>query len=105
MRAYLEVIAPTFTPATAATYRPYWRLLAAHLGDHRLGEVTITDLGAVVEDAAARATRNRAGSSGRATRETCVAALRAVWRQLRGSPRGCPLGPQPLPSDRRHLPV
>lgn len=40
VRSYLEAIAPTFTPATAATYPPYWRLLVAHLGDHRLGDVT-----------------------------------------------------------------
>jgi integrase len=35
----------------------------------------------VVEDAAARAARHRPGSIGRASRETCVAALRAVFRR------------------------
>lgn len=81
VRSYLDAIAPTFTPATAATYRPYWRLLIVHVGDHRLGEVTITELTAVVEDAAAGAQRRRPGSTGRASRETCVAALRALFRR------------------------
>lgn len=77
--SYLETIAPTFTTATAATYRPYWRLTSAHLGDRRLTDVTVTDLVAVVDDAAARAKRRRPGSTGRATRESCVAAMRAVF--------------------------
>jgi hypothetical protein len=79
--SYLETIAPTFTTATAATYRPYWRLTSAHLGDRRLTDVTVTDLVAVVDDAAARAKRRRPGSTGRATRESCVAAMRAVFRR------------------------
>lgn len=81
LAAYIETIAPTFTPATAATYRPYWRLGVAELGDRRLVEVTTEDLTTVVADAAARAQRNRPGSTGRATRETCVAALRALFRR------------------------
>ena len=79
--AYIETIAPTFTPATAATYRPYWRLASAHLGDRRLVEVTVEDLIAVVDDAVARAQRNRPGSTGRASRESCVTALRALFRR------------------------
>ena len=63
---YIETIAPTFTAATAATYRPYWRLAIDRLGDRRLVEVTIEDLTLVVADA-------------EASRETCVAALRAVF--------------------------
>ena len=81
VRAYIEVIAPTFTPATAATYRPYWRLAAARLGDRRMAEVTVEDLTAVADDAVARAQRARPGSTGRASRETCVAALRALFRR------------------------
>lgn len=30
---FIEMIAPTFTPSTAATYQPYWRLAVARLGD------------------------------------------------------------------------
>lgn len=81
VRSYLEAIAPTFIPPTAATFRPYWRLLTVHVGDHRLGEVTIVELNVVVEDAVAGDQRRRPGSTGRASQETCVAALRAVFRR------------------------
>lgn len=79
--SFIKTVAPTFTDATAATYRPYWRLAAARLGEHRLVEVTIEDLTAVVQDAFARARRARPDSTGRASRETCVAALRALFRR------------------------
>lgn len=78
---YLDEITVTFSAATATTYRPYWRLAASHLGDHRLAEITFADLTTVVEAAAERAVRNRPGSTGRASRETCVAALRAVFKR------------------------
>jgi integrase len=85
VRAYIEVIAPTFTPATAATYGPYWRLAAARLGDRRLVDIAVEDLTAVVDDAVARAQRCRPGSSGRASRESCVAAMRALFRRATNS--------------------
>ena len=78
--AYIETIVPTFTAATAATYRPYWRLTAGHLGDRRLTDITVGDLLAVVDAAATRATRHRPASTGRSSRETCVAALPALFR-------------------------
>lgn len=81
LAAYLDEIAVTFTAATARTYRPYWRLAATHLGNRRLAEITLIDLHAVVDAAGERATRNRPGSTGRAPRETCVAALRAVFQR------------------------
>ncbi len=34
--SYVASIASTFTPVTAKTYDPYWRLLVAHLGQHRI---------------------------------------------------------------------
>lgn len=77
--AFVDTIAATFTPATAATYRPYWRLTAVHLGQHRLAEVTFVDLLAVIDAAVARARHNRPGSTGRSSHETCVAALRALF--------------------------
>jgi len=46
---------PTFGPATAATYRPYWHLAVEELGDRRLAELTTTDLAGVVDAAAERA--------------------------------------------------
>lgn len=79
--AFIETVAPTFTDATAATYRPYWRLAAARFGDRRLIEVTIDDLTTVVQDAVARARRGRPDSTGRASQESCVAALRALFRR------------------------
>lgn len=79
--SFIETVAPTFTDATAATYRPYWRLAATRLGERRLVEVTIEDLTAVVDDAVARARSARPDSTGRASQETCVAALRALFRR------------------------
>lgn len=76
---WIAEIAPTFSPSTAATYRPYWRLAARLVGDHYLAELTTTDLAAVVDAAAERARSHRPDSSGRASRETCVAALRALY--------------------------
>lgn len=35
--AHIETIAPTFTPATAAPYRPYWCLAAARPGSATVG--------------------------------------------------------------------
>ena len=71
----------TFTPGTAATYRPYWRLAVEHHGDRRLADLGVADLHAVVEAAAERAQRNRPGATGRSSRETCIAALRAAVRR------------------------
>ncbi|HET6953411.1 MAG TPA: hypothetical protein VFI47_23740 [Acidimicrobiales bacterium] len=51
--SYVEAIAPTFTAGTAATYRSYWRLAAARLGDRQLTGIAIADLQAVVADAVA----------------------------------------------------
>lgn len=77
--AWIDEIAPTFTPATTATYRPYWRLTARLLGDRYLAELTPADLAAVVDAAAERARSHRPDSTGRASRETCIAALRALY--------------------------
>ena len=77
--AWIDEIAPSFSPSTAATYRPYWRLAAALLGDRYLAELTTTDLAAVVDVAAERARIHRPDSTGRASRETCIAALRAIY--------------------------
>lgn len=76
-----QVIAATtgaFTPATAATYRSYWRLAIAMLGDRPIDAIGIADLQAVVDAAAARARNHRARSSGRSAREATISALRAV---------------------------
>lgn len=77
--AWIDEIAPTFGPSTAATYLPYWRLAARMVGDRYLAELTTTDLAGVVEAAAERARSRRPDSRGRASRETCIAALRALY--------------------------
>lgn len=69
----------TFSSRTAATYRPYWRIAVQHHGDEALAAVTVADLQVVVGDAIARAVARRPGSTGRASQETCVAALRALF--------------------------
>lgn len=76
---WIADITPTFTASTAATYRPYWWLATRLLGDRGLAELTTADLAAVVDAAAERARTRNPDSSGRASRETCVAALRAVY--------------------------
>jgi integrase/recombinase XerC len=76
---YVETITATFTPATARTYRSYWRLAVALLGDRRLDDITIAELQTVVDHAVRRARRRRPDSTGRASQETCVTALRALF--------------------------
>lgn len=106
---YLESVESTFTAATAATYRPHWRLAVARLGDRRLVEVTIEDLTLVVDDAETRARRLRPASTGRASRETCVAALRAVFARaaaaglINGNPAAALAKPRRARSRRRAL--
>lgn len=77
--SWVDEIAPTFSPSTAATYRPYWRLAAGLLGDRYLSELTTADLAGVVDAAAERARAHRPDSTGRASRETCIAALRSIY--------------------------
>ena len=76
---YLDKIAPTFSPGTAATYAPYWRLAVARFGDWHLGDVGVDDCAAVVAEAAQRARNFRPSSDGRSSRENCVSALRALF--------------------------
>ena len=77
--AFIDAMTPTFTERTAATYRPYWRLAIDHLGCRRVDDISPLDLGAVVAEAVERAKRNRPTSTGRASQETCIAALRALF--------------------------
>jgi integrase len=76
---WIDAITPAFTPRTAATYQSYWNLAVTRLGEHRLAEITVVDLQAVVNEAVARAQSRRPGSTGRASQESCIAALRAVF--------------------------
>lgn len=76
---YVEVVAASYRPRSRRTYNSYWRLTVELLGDLTLEQVGVDDLFAVVDEAARRARQRRAGSDGRASRESCVAALRAVF--------------------------
>jgi hypothetical protein len=76
---HVDTIAATFTPGTARVHKSYWRLAVKLLGDRRLDDITIADLQAVVDHAVQRCRRDRPDSPGRATRETCVSALRAMY--------------------------
>jgi integrase len=72
-------------------------------------DVTVEDLTAVVDDAVARAQRCRPGSTGRASRESCVAALRALFRRavaagiVSGNPAAALTKPRRVRSRRRAL--
>jgi len=77
--AYVESVAATFTPGTAATYRSYWRLAIARFGDRSVTAVGVGECRAVVADAVARARRRRPGCDGRSSEEACVTALRALF--------------------------
>jgi len=79
--AWIDQIAPTFSRSTARTYRPYWRLLVTMFGDRALAELTTMDLAVVVDAAGERAKAHRPDSTGRSSRESCVAALRAAWKR------------------------
>ena len=82
---YAAAIEPTFTAATARTYRPYWRLAITQLGNVPLLAITVEDLYKVVNAATDRARSARPDSTGRASAETCVAALRALFGRAAAS--------------------
>jgi integrase len=109
VREWVAVVETTFSTRTAATYRPYWRLLVAHHGDRALASLTLADLGAVVTFAVGRAMVRRPGSTGRASRETCVAALRAAFARavaagiVPSNPAAALVKPRRQPSRRRAL--
>lgn len=76
---YVEIAAATFSHGTAATYRSYWRLAVARLGDRAVDAVGVDDCEAIVADAVARAKTRRPDSGGRSSRENCIGALRALF--------------------------
>ncbi len=99
LAAFIETITPTFAAPTVATYEPHWRLAIERFGDRPIASIDLGDLQLVVADAVARAKRNRPGSTGRSSAETCVAALRAVFRRARdaGIIRANPAAALPRP--------
>lgn len=78
---FAAVAAAGFGPSTVRTYAPYWRLLLARHGDTAIADLGLGDLELVLADAVARARRRRPDTAARASRESCVAALRALFRR------------------------
>ena len=76
---YVNTVTASFSKGTAATYKSYWRLLIDRLGERPIGSVGVDDCEAVVVDAVERAHRNRPGTDGRSSRESCIGALRAFF--------------------------
>jgi hypothetical protein len=81
---YVAVVAESYQPRSRRTYNSYWRLTVELLGDVALDQVTVDNLFGVADEAVRRAMNRRAGSDGRASRESCVAAMRAVSSGLTG---------------------
>lgn len=106
---YIAVVAAAYKPRTRRTYNSYWNLTAELIGEKALDCVTIEDLMGVADEAARRAQTRRAGSSGRASRESCVAAIRAVFTRAHkaglvpSNPALLVEKPRRLPNRRRAL--
>lgn len=76
---YVPVVAASYGARTRRTYNSYWSLLVELLGDKCVSAVSVDDLQGVAEEAARRAQTRRRGSNGRASKESCVGAMRAVF--------------------------
>lgn len=106
---YVPIVAAGYKPRTRRTYNSYWSLLVELLGDQRLDLVTVEQLLAVADEAERRAKQRRVGSDGRASRETCVAAVRAVFTRavkaghVSANPAMSVEKPRRLPNRRRAL--
>lgn len=106
---YVPIVAEGFQPRSRRTYNSYWRLAVELIGDLALERVTVDDLIAVADEAATRAKQRRVGSDGRASRESCVAAMRAVFTRahkaglVQTNPALLVDKPRRLPNRRRAL--
>lgn len=100
---YVPIVAAGYQPRSRRTYGSYWTITVELLGDIALDRVTVDDLVRVADEAARRAVQRRAGSDGRASRESCVAAMRAVFtRALKAGL--VPMNPALLVDKPRRLP-
>ena len=106
---YVPVVAAGYQPRTRRTYNSYWTLTVELLGDRALAAVTVEELLTVAEEAASRARARRPGSDGRASRESCVAAMRAIFTRaskaglVQTNPALLVDKPRRLPNRRRAL--
>lgn len=80
VKDFLPAVEAATTDGAMLTYRPYWRLLVAQLGDRPVAEVKTTDLRALALEAQRRAKRRSNTRGGTSARENCVGALRAFFR-------------------------
>jgi bifunctional DNA-binding transcriptional regulator/antitoxin component of YhaV-PrlF toxin-antitoxin module/phage gp16-like protein len=78
---YVPVVAASYQPRSQRTYGSYWRLLVELVGEVAVDRVAVDDLLGVADEAVRRAKTRRPGSDGRASRESCIAAMRAVFRR------------------------
>jgi integrase len=107
---YVEVVEAVLGPGrTTESYRSYWRLAVARFGEAAIDTIGVADLDVVLADAVARAQRLRPGTEGRSSRESCIAALRAVFSRAQRAgligrnPAAALEKPRRLPSRRRAL--
>lgn len=77
---FLPAVEAATTDGAKLTYRPYWRLLVARLGDRPVSAIRATDLQALALDAQRLAKRRSNTRGGTSARENCVGALRAFFR-------------------------
>ena len=109
VRDYVPVVAESYQPRSRRTYNSYWTLTVELIGDIALEMVTVDDLMTVAEEAARRAKQRRVGSDGRASRESCIAAMRAVFTRshkaglVQTNPALMVDKPRRLPNRRRAL--
>lgn len=106
---YLDLIEPSFTEGTRATYQSYWKIARTQIGDRPIAAIGVDDCEAVVTSAVERAKRRRPTSDGRSTREGAITALRALFGRasragvIRSNPAANLDKPRRLPNRRRAL--
>lgn len=106
---YLDLIEPSFTDGTRATYRSYWKIARDRIGARPIASVGVDDCEAIVIAAVERAKRRRPTSDGRSTRESAITALRALFGRatragvIQSNPAANLDKPRRLPNRRRAL--
>jgi hypothetical protein len=99
------------TPATRASYGPYWQRAIDHYGTRRLDEIRASDILALQQHVIATVQPRRSGRGGRHAGEHLVRALRNLYRLVvrdelisdRHNPALAVPLPRRLPSTRRAL--
>jgi integrase len=108
---YLPRVQHAAGPGANRTYGTYWNQMAHRWRDRRLDEVLVTDVEALMREAAAKAVPRRNGRGGRHAGEHLIAAARAFFTRAiadgylpaGASPAHQVAKPSRLPSPRRAL--